>query len=158
MVWLIAILAIVFFAIAYSGFRKFLLGSFIAMIAIGIGIYLYVENEQYQREKRRSLVSSSDVDFQNLVLGNQYGSWNIKGLVKNNSRYQIEQIKLMISVLNCDGDGKNCVIVGSDDNVTGYLDIPPGQARALDAFVTLSNLPKLTNWHWNYRVSYIQPK
>ena len=48
MTWLtaiIAILAIVFFAIAYPGFRKFLLILFVGLIAAGVGIYLYFENK-----------------------------------------------------------------------------------------------------------------
>jgi hypothetical protein len=31
----------------------------------------------------------------------------------------------------CEGNGKNCTVVGTDNDVTEYLDIPPGQARAL---------------------------
>jgi hypothetical protein len=166
MVWLaaiIAIIAFVFFAIAYPGFRKFLLGSFVALIATGVGIYLYSENESRQREKRellaRSLIKNSEVEFQNLVMSSDFGTYKIKGLVKNNSRYQIETINLTVAVSNCDANGKNCVVVGTDNNVSGYsIDIPPGQARALDAYVTLRNLPPLTNWNWSYQVGYIQAK
>jgi hypothetical protein len=165
MAWLatiIAIIAIVFFAIAHPGFRKFLLGLFVALIAAGVGIYLYFENESREREKRellaRSLIGNLEVEFQNLVMSNNYGSWKIKGLVKNNSRYQIEKIKLTVAVSNCEGNGRNCIVVGSDNDVTEYLDIPPGQARALDAFVTLRNLPQLTDWNWSYRVGYIRAK
>jgi hypothetical protein len=166
MAWLaavIAIIVIVFFAIAHPGFRRFLFGLFVAIIAACIGIYFYFDNESRQREKRellaRSLIGNSEVEFQNLVMSNSYGStWKIKGLVKNNSRYQIEKIKMTVAVSNCEGIGKNCTIVGTDDDITEYLDIPPGQARALDTFVTLRNLPQLTDWTWSYRVSYIQAK
>jgi hypothetical protein len=159
---IIAIIAIVFFAIAYPGFRKFLLVLFAGLIAASIGMYLYFENESRQREKRelqaRSLIRSSDVEFQSLVMSESYGFWKIKGLVKNNSRYPIERIKLMVEVSNCDGNKRNCVVVGTDDDVTSYLDIPPGQARALESFVTLRNLPQLTDWSWSYRVGYLQAK
>lgn len=165
MTWLatiIAIIAVVFFAIAYPGFRKFLLVLFVGLIAAGVGIYLYFENESRQREKRellaRSLIRNSEVEFQNLVMSDSYGSWKIKGLVKNNSRYPIEKIKLAVEVSNCDGNKRNCIVVGTDDDVTSYLDIPPGQARALESFVTLRNLPQLTDWNWSYRVGYVQAK
>lgn len=165
MTWLatiIAIIAIVFFAIAYPGFRKFLLGLFGLLVAAGVAIYLYEQNESRERGKReqvaRSLIGSSEVELQNLTMSNDFGSWKIKGLVKNNSRHQIEKIKLAIAVSNCDGNKKNCVIVGTDDDVTSYLDIPAGQARALDAFVTLRNMPQLTDWTWTYRVGYFQAK
>jgi uncharacterized membrane protein len=161
MAWLIAVIAIVFFAIAFPGFRKVLLVLFVVLIAAGVGIYLYSEQATRQREERellaRSLIKTSEVEFQNLVMSNNYGSWKIKGLVKNNSRYQIEKIKLTVDVSNCDGNKRNCTVVGTDD-VTDYLDIPPGQARALDAFVTLRNLPQLTDWNWSYRIGYIQAK
>ena len=162
MVWLIAIIAIAFFVIAYPGFRKFLLVLFVGLIAAGVAIYFYFENELRQREKRelfaRSLIGDLEVELQNLVMSNNYGSWKIKGLIKNNSRYQIEKIKLMVAVSNCDGNKRNCVVVGTDNDVTNYLDIPAGQARALDSFVTLRNLPQLTDWSWSYRVGYIQAK
>lgn len=165
MTWLatiIAIIAIVFFAIAYPGFRTFLLGLFGLIVAASFATYLYIQNADRENEKRtlaaRSLIVNSEVEFQNLTMSNDYGSWKIKSLVKNNSRYQIERIKLTIAVSNCDGNKKNCVIVGTDDDVTSYLDIPAGQARALDAFVTLRDMPKLTDWSWTYRVGYIQAK
>jgi len=165
MTWLaaiIAIIAIVFFAITHPGFRKFLLILFVGLIAAGVGLYLYSENESRQYEKRQllaqSLIGTTEVEFQNLVMSNSYGSWMIKGLVKNNSRYQIEKIKLSVQVSNCDANKSNCTVVGADDDVTDYLDIPPGQARALDVFVTLRDLPQLTDWKWSYRVAYIQAK
>jgi hypothetical protein len=165
MAWLaaiIAIIAIIFFAIAHPGFRRFLLGLFVAIIAACVGLYLYVQNETRQQEKRqelaRSLIKNSEVEFQNLVMSNNYGSWRIKGLVKNNSRYQIEKIKLTVAVSNCDGNKSNCIVVGTDDDVSSYLDIPPGQARGLDTFVSFRNLPQLTDWNWSYRVGYIQAK
>jgi uncharacterized membrane protein len=165
MTWLtalIALIAIVFFAIAYPGFRKFLLVLFVGLVGAGVAIYLYFQNDLRQREKRelqaRSLIRSSEVEFQNLIMSDSYGSWKVKGLVKNNSRYQIEKIKLTVEVSNCDGHKGNCVVVGTDDDVTSYLDIPPGQARALESFVTLRNLPQLTDWSWSYRVGYVQAK
>lgn len=166
MTWLatiVAIIAIVSFAIAYPGFRRFLLGLFVVIAAAAVGIYLYVDYESRQQEKRqflaRTLITYSDVEFQDLIMSNSYSSWKIKGLVKNNSRYQIETIKLAVAVSNCDANKKNCMVVGNDDDVTAYsIDVPPGQARALDAFVTLRNLPQLTNWNWTYRVVYIQAK
>ena len=58
----------------------------------GVAIYLYFQNDLRQREKRelqaRSLIRSSEVEFQNLIMSDSYGSWKVKGLVKNNSRYQ----------------------------------------------------------------------
>jgi predicted membrane-bound spermidine synthase len=160
---IIAIVAITLFAIVYPGFRKFLLILFAAVVALGVGLYLYFENESRQSQKReliaRSLIQNSEVEFQKLVMTNDYGSWRIKGLVKNNSRYTIEKIGLTVAVSNCDGDGRNCLVVGTDNGVHGYsLDIPPGQARALDAFVTLRNLPPLAKWNWTYQISYIQAK
>jgi hypothetical protein len=161
MAWIIAVIAIVFFAIAFPEFRKLLLILFVALIAAGVGIYFYSENASRQREQRellaQTLIKNSEVEFLNLVMSNDYGSWKIKGLVKNNSRYQIEKLKLMVAVSNCDGNKRNCTVVGAND-VTDYLDIPPGQARALDAFVTLRNLPQLTDWSWSYRVGFIQAK
>jgi len=93
---IIAIIAIIVFAIVYPGFRKFLVISFAAVVALGIGGYLYSESESRQRQKQelqeliaRSLIQNSEIEFQNLVMGNDhYGSWKIKGLVKNNSRTQ----------------------------------------------------------------------
>ncbi|MGY3449257.1 hypothetical protein [Bradyrhizobium sp. USDA 4353] len=165
MTWLatiVAVIAIAFFALIHPVFRRFLVGLFIATVATAIGIYIYVDYDSRQREKRqlqaRMLITYSDVEFQDLVMSNRYGSWTIKGLVKNNSKYPIETIKLAIEVSNCDANKANCVVVGSDDSVTAYsINVPSGQARALDSYVTF-NLPELKNWSWTYRVVYIEAK
>src|SRR5262245_2643407 len=110
----IAIIAIVGFAIAFPGFRKFLLILAVVLVALGVGLSLYLANESRQREKQelaaRSLIQHSEVEFRDLVMTGASASWTIKGLVKNNSRYTIETIKLIVSVSNCDGDGRNCVV------------------------------------------------
>jgi hypothetical protein len=152
MTWLgalIAVIVIAFFAIAYPGFRKFLLAVFAGLVALGVRLYLYFENESRQHEKReqqaRTLIGGSDVEFQNLRLSNSYGPWKVNGVVKNNSRHPIEKIKLAVEISNCDGNNRNCTIVETDD-VASYLDIPPGQARGLDIYVTFRSLPRLTDW------------
>src|SRR5215213_1452911 len=82
----IGIIALVIFAIVYPGFRKFLLVLFGLSVASGVGLYLYSEHESSERQKRerlaRSLIQESQVDFQNLALSNEYGSWKLKGLIK----------------------------------------------------------------------------
>ena len=79
MTWLtalIALIAIVFFAIAYPGFRKFLLVLFVGLVGAGVAIYLYFQNDLRQREKRelqaRSLIRSSEVEFQNLIMSDSW--------------------------------------------------------------------------------------
>ena len=163
LVLVVLLIAITFFAITYPGFRKVLLFLGAAVVALGIGFYLYLENEERIEKKRnvlaRSLISVTDVDFQNLRLSQSYGSWKLAGLIKNNSRYEITALQLTVDVSDCDQDGKKCVVVGSDDSVTEYLiEIPPGQARGLDSYVSFANLPELKNWNWTYRVNYIQAK
>ena len=163
LVLVVLLIAITFFAITYPGFRKFLIYLGAAVVALGIWYYLYLENEKRIEKEReilaRSLISVSDVDFQNLRLSQNYGSWKIAGPIKNNSRYEITALELSVDVSDCDQDGKKCVVVGSDDSVTEYsIEIPPGQARQLDAYVEFADMPALNNWNWNYRVNYIESK
>jgi hypothetical protein len=157
----IAIIAVVWFAIVYPGFRKLL--GMLALTTIGFAVvgYFYLERQNREQEKQtqlaRSRISISAVDLQNFTLSNEYGSWKIKGVVKNNAAsLTLKDLSLKISITNCDANGRNCVVVGAHDSVFYSLNVPPGQARAADNYVWFSNLPPLQNWNWSYQVNYIE--
>jgi uncharacterized membrane protein len=60
---IIAIVAITLFAIVYPGFRKFLLILFAAVVALGVGLYLYFENESRQSQTERTNRAIFDSKF-----------------------------------------------------------------------------------------------
>jgi hypothetical protein len=149
----IALFVIIYFATVSSGFRIFLLVVLAASLPLG---YFWYHQSAKENERRlsiaRSLVKPSDLKMTDSKLTPPsypgLSLWNIYGVIKNNSNYEIESIALTIEVTNCDAYGSNCVVVGSGIARRAFLRIPKGQARAFDVNFPLENLPKLEKWKW----------
>ena len=152
----IAILVIIYFATVSSGFRIFLLVVLAASLPLGYFWYHQSAKESAENERRlsiaRSLVKPPDLEMTDSKLTPPsypgLSLWNIYGVIKNNSNYEIESLALTIEVTNCDAYDSNCVVVGSGIARRDFLRIPKGQARAFNVNFPLENLPKLEKWKW----------
>ena len=149
----IALFVIIYFATVSSGFRIFLLVVLAASLPLG---YFWYYQSAKENERRlsiaRSLVKPSDLEMTDSKLTPPsypgLSLWNIYGVIKNNSNYEIESIALTIEVTNCDAYDSNCLVVGNGIARRELLRIPKGQARAFDVNFPLENLPKLEKWKW----------
>ncbi len=156
LVAIIALSAIVYLAVISSGFRVFLFAVLVASVPLGYFWYQQSAKESADNERRlsiaRSLVKPSDLEMTDSKLTPpSYPGltlWNIYGVIKNNSKYEIESMALTIEVTNCDASDSNCVVVGSGIARRDFLRIPVGQARAFNVNFPLENLPKLEKWKW----------
>ncbi|MDP1700424.1 MAG: hypothetical protein Q8L53_05610 [Aestuariivirga sp.] len=156
LVAVIALFVIIYFAVVSSGFRIFLLVALAAALPLGYFWYQQSAKESADNELRlsiaRSLVKPTDLEMADSKLTPPsypgLSLWNIYGVIKNNSDYEIESIALTIEVTNCDAYDSNCVVVGSGIARRDILRIPKGQARAFNVNFPLENLPKLDKWKW----------
>jgi len=166
LVAVIVLFAIIYLAAVSSGFRIFLLVALAAALPLGYLWYQQSAKESADNERRlgiaRSLVKPSDLEMTDSKLTPPsypgLSLWNIYGVIKNNSKYEIESMALTIEVTNCDADDGNCVVVGSGTARRDFLRIPAGQARAFNVNFPLENLPKLEKWKWRISNWLIEAK
>lgn len=166
LVAVIVLLLIIYFAVVSSGFRIVLLVALAASLPLGYLWYQQSTKQSADNESRlsiaRSLVKPTDLEITDsrLTPPSYPGLtlWNIYGVIKNNSDYEIESIALTIEVTNCDAYDSNCVVVGIGVARRDFLTIPKGQARAFNVNFPLENLPKLGKWKWRIADWLIEAK
>jgi hypothetical protein len=114
----IAIVATIYFAIHYSGFRQFLAG----LIALAVLIWAYFQYEDYRKERRiaaaKQNISAGPIKLQDAKLSLGI-SKRVASSILNQSRYQINRIKLHVTVRDCASISQqtDCNIIG--DGVVG---------------------------------------
>lgn len=105
-------------------------------------------------EQARSLVTPAQVELADLRLGNSYGSsWTLTGNATNRSSHTITALEIQATIQNCPAS-KPCVVIGQT-KVNEYVNIPPGQMRALNGYASFPDLPPLDGWTWNYLVTSV---
>jgi hypothetical protein len=162
MAWLAAAIfgvAVIYFAIHYPGFRKVFLWCLAAVVALGIagGGYLYWDNLQQAKRSAyaKTLIHLNEVDFYDLTMSGDIAR-SVKGMVRNRSSYTLRSFRLGVVVEDCPAG--TCEIIGESDARVAYIDVPPGQVRAFDAYVSFSNMPTPKALQWNYRVTELEAK
>jgi|SRR5215831_18217347 len=97
MVWLflsVLLVVVVYLAIQFPAFRKALrvgLALLFIVIVAGAGWLYYTKLEDDKRtELSRHLIRPDEIVFTDAVLGQTYGSWQVKGNVTNRSAYELE--------------------------------------------------------------------
>jgi len=163
---LAAILFLYLFA-TVPPFRKLILGIVLVGGAIGgaLAWHDYAQNEQYmaQQEELRHLIFPEQLEFRNMTLIIDY-PFHLQGSIKNNHPWAtLDNVKLQVTIKDCPtetaaskpGGAKDCEIIGQG-SVDLYDDVPPGQARAIDTFVSnLSNISKHEHPAWDYLVTQV---
>ena len=166
LVAVIAVLLIIYLATVSPSFRIVLLVVLAAALPLAYLWYLQSEKQSADNESRltiaRSLVKSTDLEMTDsrLTPPSYPGLtlWNIYGVIKNNSSYDIESIALTVEITNCDESDSNCVVVGTGVARRDFLRIPKGQARAFNVNFPFENLPKLEKWKWRITDWLIEAK
>lgn len=154
--WLAAAIfgvAVLYFGIHHPGFRKLaliLLTVIVAAAVLGGGYFYWDAQRQAARSAyAKSLISPDTIDFVDLRLSSSYGTHNVHGKVRNRSMYQLRSFKMKITVQDCPA-GK-CETIGEDE-ISEYIDVPPGQMRAFDRYVSLMGMPTPIALEWHYSI------
>ena len=173
MIWL-ALAALVIAAFAVPRFGKFLLRLMVVLIALAVvgAIVLFVMNQRKQAERRaaRERIGQSEIELVDLTLQPSYGigSYKLLGRVRNRSaRYTLIELRLRLTMSDCEAtkydfsmidapgrpvDPSVCEVVSQTED-TARMQVPPGQARDLDEFVSFSDLHNARGKHqWKYEI------
>ena len=154
MVWLAGI--VVLLLLIFSGkFRKVAFGI-VAVIAIGIGLIVLYTQEA--KRESRDRIAVSELDFQDIRLQNDYGSYRIIGRIKNNShQYTLTGLGVNFSFEDCESDTPrlNCVTIG-EAKENYLLNIPAGQVRDLSEYVYPGSTRAKGKMVWHYFIFYTE--
>src|SRR5947199_669729 len=143
MLWLLAFVVVVIFWFLFPPFRYFALAIGVLLVGLVTVLILYVQHED---AVSRSLIPASQVELTDLRLGEQYGSYQITGEVKNNSEHYLSSVHLKVRAFDCPASSitPSCTTIGQDDNVSLGVGVPPHQVRAVDhAYVSFYGMPKI---------------
>ena len=161
MVWLVAIGGLIFciwLMVVSPAFRGVML-ILIAIVGVGIFYLIRQSNEESERSKQReaaalTLIQPTQLVLNNVKLGQSYGNWQVGGTIKNNSQYPLSQFWLHVTVRDCPTE-TSYVTIG-DDHVGVGVKVPPGQLRAFNEYVYLTNLPTIQHMLWFYQIGSVK--
>lgn len=155
MAWVVAIIVLMLL-VASAGFRKFALGLLGVLVVAGFGFYIHDE-----REERLSLsrISLSELKFEGLSLNPDYPAYKLTGRLTNYSpKYSLNSVKLSIKMNDCNASGpRSCVIIG-ESSAYIFKNIPPGQARELDEYVSFGGAPVSARGDLEWEYSLVEIK
>ena len=156
MVWIIAIGILIFLGLKFPAFGKFaFIGGGIVVLIIALIITWSVSDSNQKQKVAKSLIPINQIELTNLRLSKGFSLYQLSGEVKNNSAYELQDITLAVKAYDCPGNTitGDCTIVGEDDNVSTYIEVPPNQVRSLNdvTYVNLDNMPSIRgNFLWSY--------
>jgi hypothetical protein len=182
----ILIIAAVWLTIAYPGFRK------LAVVSLGaacLGFVVFaiwvnadakkrnLEWEQQQAANKRfeaTAISPSDLTITDVSFAPSWGpiqnDVNVKGIVANHSKYQLSQLSLDITAIDCPAyfehlqysqvasHSSECRIIGEQQG-TAEVDSPGGQTRAFQITVNFNGMPPANRYYsrrYNFRVTGVK--
>ena len=158
MLWIIGIGILVFLGLAYPAFGKFALiaGGILALVFV-IFIVWTLSESSHQQQVAKSLISPDQISITNLRLSKGFSLYQLSGEVTNNSSHELTDLTFAVKAYDCPGNTitSDCQTVGEDDNVSTYIDVPPGQVRSLNnvAYVNLDNMPPIKGtFLWSYNI------
>jgi hypothetical protein len=146
-------------------FRKLIIGIVLVVGAVGAAaaLYGYAQNEQYmaQQEALKHVISPAQLEFKNMTLVME-NPFHLQGSIRNKHPLAtVDNVDLQVTIKECPTEAaasrpwtQECEIVGQG-SINLYDDVPPGQARAIDTFVNLYNIPKGQHPSWHYFVTQV---
>lgn len=156
MIWLLGIALIIVFWFVFPPFRVFILIVGGILVVGIIVILLWTGGEQ---QAAASLISPSQIVFNNVRLSQQNGFYNLTGAVQNNSSHELTGVTLDVKAYDCPTNTitSDCATIGEDTNVDILITVPAGQIREItndDDFVSLYDMPPIRNiFLWNYSIT-----
>ncbi|MCA1366481.1 hypothetical protein I6F15_03550 [Bradyrhizobium sp. BRP14] len=161
MAWLaaaIVVVAVLYFSIHHPGFRKVVLITLAVVVAAAAagGGYLYWQSERQAARSAyaKTLITKDDIDFYNLTLQSSYGSHSVRGTVRNRSLYPLKSFGMRITIQDCPA-GK-CETIGEYNMWQYGVDVPPGQVRSFDGYVSFPGMPTPVAQQWYYSVTELE--
>jgi hypothetical protein len=96
--------------------------------ALVVVLFYWIMPENNHEAKSHSLISASELAFSDVTLTHSLGTWEVRGVIKNNSARTVRALWLKVTVRDCPND---CVTVGEAIKRIA-INIPPSQTRIID--------------------------
>jgi hypothetical protein len=157
MVWVIVVLACLFLAIKFRGFR-YALAVILGLLTLAVAIYVSRLHENEENSKH--LVQPDQLVFTDMHLGpSNYGSsYVLTGRVQNNSQDTVFDVVAQIRILDCDAQ-EHCDVVGEEKTFDMVPLLPPGQARDINSDVFFGSGTQIHGkFEWNYEITEIRAR
>jgi hypothetical protein len=105
--------------------------------------------ENGREARSHSLISPSELVLSDATLSRSLASWELKGLIKNNSTHTVPALWLKVTVRDCPSDSA-CVTIGEEIKRI-VINISPAQTRIIDEGDLFSEemfIPKKLQWSY----------
>ncbi len=167
MAWIIAIGILIFLGLKFPAFGKFAIGIGILII---LAIAYFIFSSQHEQEVRKTLINKDQIELTGLTLrtGSISNYYYLSApAIKNNSSHELTGMTMVVKAYDCPGSSitPECSVIGEDNNVDIYVDVPAGQTRAINndggyvtngGSVSLNNMPRVNGqFLWSYDISEI---
>jgi hypothetical protein len=157
----LVVIVVIYFLIKSEGFRK------AALIAVGLCVlggfllYFYFENQKAESARKiayaKTLIKSNQIEIiEPRVSFSSYDGRpdRVTGRLRNNSSYAIRSVELQLRFEDCPAPAQ-CETVGmTEDDVS--VDVPPGQSRDFDSYLTGDRMSAKGKLNWNYTIKSIR--
>jgi hypothetical protein len=138
---------------AFRGLVLLIAGGAVVLVAA----FMNHTAEQRAETERKvqvasTLIRADQLQFANITLGPNYGSWKLQGTVQNNGATDLIAFVMRVTVQDC---SPSCITIGEQDAPITSINVPPSQARAFEIHMSFPNMPSPKQMRWFYRVSQV---
>jgi hypothetical protein len=156
----LVVIVVLFFLVKSEGFRKAALILLGVCVLGGFVIYAYFENEKAERERKlahaKTLITMDEIAILDPQMS--FSTYDgrpdkITGRLRNNSKYPVQSVELHLLFQDCPANGACETIGTSDEDVS--VDVPPGQSRDFDSYVSGNRMSAKGKLTWNYSIKSI---
>lgn len=157
MVWIFGIclvIGLIYGVIVSEAMQKIFVGFFGLVIIISLAVYFNSLKQEKRAAYAKTLIQPSEVEVTEASGGMSSFYFNMTALVKNNSKFELNDLAFTITLTQC-REG-SCNIIGQGEASDFLLSIPPGQVRKFNGNAYMNNLPDLKDgYSWSYQVKTI---
>lgn len=163
--WLIAIVAVLGLLALMIRFPAFGL-TVLSIVVLGV-LYVFVQSEKSERDRKRARLEAASPErraalkIETATLQLSSYTATVKGIAANvGSTDPIHSFDFRLQIYDCashEPRPSDCAIVAEVSDSTTKLDIPLGQKRAFQEYVSLPTLPPFPRgWSWNMEVEAVK--
>ena len=151
------VIGLIYGVIVSEAMRKIFVGLVGLVVIIGVVAYFNSVKQEKRAAYAKTLIQPSELEVTEAKGGMSSLYFNMTALVKNNSKFELNDLAFTITLTQC-REG-SCNIIGQGEASDFLLSIPPGQVRKFNGNAYMNNLPDLKDgYSWSYEVKTITAK
>lgn len=158
--WALLIVVLVVLLFASEAFRKVALVILGLIVLAAFLLYAWLDysarDNKRKREIAKTYIKRSEVEIVEPRIS--LSSYDRRperfiGRLRNNSAYPVQEIEVRLVFKDCPSAG-DCEIVG-EQNESIYIDVPPGQSRDFEEYVSGMRFNARGKLEWSYEITAI---